>query len=287
MPTLPADLHEQVQRALNEDLGPSDGPGDITAKLVPADVNATATIITREDAVICGIAWVNETFRRVDPAVAIEWLVADGERVAPNALLCRLRGPARALLTGERTALNFLQTLSGTATSANHHAGIVAGTNCRILDTRKTLPGLRTAQKYAVAVGGGANHRMGLFDAVLVKENHIAACGSIAAAVSRARDIAPGVTVEVEVETFDELEQALAAGADVIMLDEFDLAGMRTAVGRAAGRAKLEASGGIDEAGLRAIAETGVDYISIGALTKHVRAVDLSMRFDAEPGSTA
>lgn len=281
MPTLPADLRDQVERALAEDLGPHDGPGDITARLVPAGHRATATVITREDAIVCGVAWVDETFRQLDPEVRIEWHVADGDHVRANDVLCTMRGPARTLLTGERTALNFLQTLSGTATAARHHADIVAGTTCRILDTRKTLPGLRTAQKFAVAVGGCANHRIGLFDAVLIKENHIAAAGSIRAAVERARQIAPGVTVEVEVETFDELDQALAAGADVIMLDEFDLDGMRDAVARVAGRAKLEASGGIDEQRLRAIAATGVDFISIGALTKHVRAVDLSMRFSA------
>lgn len=278
MPTLPADLAEQVRRALAEDTGPDDGRGDLTAQLIPAERKASATVISREAAVICGQAWVEETFRQIDPAVRVEWTVGEGARVEENALLCRLHGPARALLTGERTALNFLQTLSGTATAARHYAGLVAGTNCTVLDTRKTLPGLRTAQKYAVATGGGGNHRMGLFDAILIKENHIAACGSIAAAVTRAREIAPEVTVEVEVENFDELDQAVAAGADVIMLDEFDLDATRRAVARVAGRAKLEASGGIDDATLRAIAATGVDFISVGALTKHVRAVDLSLR---------
>lgn len=282
MPTLPHDLSEQVRRALAEDLGPRDGHGDITARLVPAGRSAQATIISREAAVICGHAWVDETFRQLDPAVRVDWQVAEGERVAENALLCRLAGPARALLTGERTALNFLQTLSGTATVARHYADLVEGTGCRVLDTRKTLPGLRTAQKHAVAVGGCHNHRIGLFDAVLIKENHIAAAGSIRAAVERAREIAADVTVEVEVETFDELDQALEAGADVIMLDEFGLDDMRRAVARAAGRAKLEASGNIDDAGLRAVAGTGVDFVSIGALTKHVRAVDLSMRFTLE-----
>lgn len=280
MPTLPADLPEHVRRALAEDLGPAAGNGDITAALIPADRTARATIITREDAVLCGTHWADETFRQLGGDVSLHWQHADGDAVAADSLLCRLEGPARALLTGERTALNFLQTLSGTATLARHFADLVAGTGCTVLDTRKTLPGLRTAQKYAVAVGGCGNHRMGLFDAVLIKENHIAAAGSIAAAVERARALAPDVTVEVEVETFDELEQALAAGADVIMLDEFDLEATRRAVSMASGRSKLEASGGIDEAAIRAVAETGVDFISIGALTKHVRATDLSMRFE-------
>lgn len=286
MPSLPEDLPEQVRRALAEDVGPVNGPGDITAQLVPADATAGATIITREAATLCGIPWVTETFRQLEPAVKLDWQFDEGAGVAANAVLCRLSGPARALLTGERTALNFLQTLSGTATTARHFAERVSGTQCRILDTRKTLPGLRTAQKYAVAVGGCANHRIGLFDAVLIKENHIAATGSIAAAVRRAREIAPDVVVEVEVENFEELDQALAAGADVIMLDEFDLTATRRAVGHVAGKARLEASGGIDEARLRAIAETGVDFISLGSLTKHVRAIDLSMRFElALPGA--
>jgi len=285
MASLPADISNQVSRALAEDRGPVNGPGDITALLVPADVQASATIITREAAILCGIPWVNETFRQLDPDVRIEWRFEEGAQLAPNDVLCHLEGPARPLLTGERTALNFLQTLSGTATAARRYAGLVAGTGCKILDTRKTLPGLRTAQKHAVVVGGCVNHRIGLYDAVLIKENHIAAAGSIALAVQRAREIAPGVTVEVEVETFNELDQALAAGADVIMLDEFDLDAMRLAVQHVAGRAKIEASGGIDEAALRSVAETGVDYISIGALTKHVHATDLSMRFElALPG---
>lgn len=284
MPSLPADLAEQVRRALAEDVGPAPpaGRGDLTAQLIPENARASATVISREAAVLCGQAWVEETFRQIDPSVRIDWHAGEGETVEPNALLCRLAGPARALLTGERTALNFLQTLSGTATAARHYADIVAGTRCRVLDTRKTLPGLRTAQKYAVSIGGGGNHRMGLFDAILIKENHIAAAGSIAAAVERAREIAPDVTVEVEVENFDELDKALAAGADVIMLDEFDLDATHRAVARVAGRAKLEASGGIGDAALRAIAETGVDFISVGALTKHVRATDLSMRFSLE-----
>ena len=279
MPNLPADLQEQVRRALAEDMGPSDGPGDLTAKLIDEKRTASATIITRENAVLCGTAWVDETFRQLGTGVRIEWLHADGETIEADALLCRLSGPARALLTGERTALNFLQTLSGTATVAKHYSDLVAGTRATVLDTRKTLPGLRTAQKYAVAVGGCGNHRIGLYDAILIKENHISAAGSIAAAVTRARAIAPDVRVEVEVESFEELDQALATGADVVMLDEFDLEATQKAVEYVAGRTKLEASGGIDDAALRAIAETGVDFISVGALTKHVRAIDLSLRF--------
>lgn len=273
---LPADLGDQVKRALTEDVG----TGDVTALLIPAERHATATVITREAAVLCGTAWVNETFAQLSPEVRVEWLHQDGDRVQANDLLCRIEGPARALLTGERTALNFLQTLSGTATVARHYADIVAGTSCTVLDTRKTLPGLRTAQKYAVRVGGCGNHRMGLFDAVLIKENHIAAAGSIAAAVEHSRTIAPGILIEVEVENLAELGQALEAGADVIMLDEFDLEATRQAVRLAAGRAKLEASGGIDDTMLRKVAESGVDYVSIGALTKHVRALDLSMRLE-------
>lgn len=279
MPKLPSDLADQVSRALAEDVGPADGRGDITAKLIPADTHATATIISREAATLCGTAWVDETFRQLDAGVSVEWLIEEGARVAPNDVLCRLEGPARALLTGERTALNFLQTLSGTATAASHYANLVAGTNCKVLDTRKTLPGLRTAQKYAVAVGGCANHRVGLFDAFLVKENHIAAAGSIALAVKGARELVPDVVVEVEVENFDELDQALAAGADVIMLDEFDLEATRQAVQHVNGKALLEASGSINADKLRAVAETGVNFISIGALTKHLYAIDLSMRF--------
>lgn len=278
MPVLPADLLDHVRHALAEDIG----SGDLTALLIPASKRATATVITREPAVLCGTAWVNETFAQLDPAVRLHWHFNDGDQLAANDTLCRLEGPARALLTGERTALNFLQTLSGTASATRRYADLVSGTNCTILDTRKTLPGLRTAQKYAVVIGGGANHRAGLFDAILIKENHIAAAGSIGAAVERAREIAPGVLVEVEVESFEELEAALAAGADRIMLDDFDLEATRRAVAIAAGRAQLEASGGIDEQALRAVAATGVDFISVGSLTKHVRAIDLSMRFEIE-----
>ena len=271
---LSAEIETNVRKALMEDVG----AGDITAQLIPAERLAQAVIITREAAIISGTAWVDAVFRQLDPRVAVHWRVVDGEQVAADRVLFQLEGPARALLSGERAALNFLQTLSGVATRCRHYADLVEGTGVQLLDTRKTIPGLRLAQKYAVTCGGCHNHRIGLYDAFLIKENHIAACGGIAEAVAAAHRIAPGKPVEVEVESLDELEQALRAGADVVMLDELSLADMRTAVGMAAGRAKLEASGGIDDGTLRAIAETGVDYISIGALTKHVRAVDLSMR---------
>ncbi|WP_137818208.1 carboxylating nicotinate-nucleotide diphosphorylase [Pseudomonas sp. 2FG] len=271
---LSAEIEANVRRALREDIG----SGDITAQLIPAERLAHATVITREAAVLCGSAWVDAVFRQLDPRVAVHWQVQDGERVAPNQTLFHLEGPARALLSGERSALNFLQTLSGVATRCQHYADLVAGTAVKLLDTRKTLPGLRLAQKYAVTRGGCHNHRIGLYDAFLIKENHIAACGGIAQAVQTAHKIAPGKPVEVEVESLEELQQALAAGADIIMLDELSLEEMRTAVRLTAGRAKLEASGGINESTLRTIAETGVDYVSIGALTKDVKAIDLSMR---------
>ena len=268
------DIPRTVAFALEEDIR----TGDITASLIPADNTAQARVITREQAVVCGVEWVNEVFRQIDPAVVVTWHVADGDKVEPNQVLFELQGKARSLLSGERCALNFLQTLSGTATICRKYADIVAGTQVRLLDTRKTIPGLRTAQKYAVTSGGCYNHRIGLYDAFLIKENHIAACGGIGAAVSAARAIAPGKPVEVEVENFGELEQALEAGADIIMLDDFDLVGMGKAVAFTAGRAKLEASGGVRENTLLDIAKTGVDYISIGGLTKDCQAVDLSMR---------
>ena len=271
---LGAEIEDNARRALSEDIG----SGDITAQLIPAERLAQARVITRDAAVICGSAWVDAVFRQLDPRVAVHWQVADGERVAPNQPLFSLEGPARALLSGERSALNFLQTLSAVATRCRHFADLVEGTGVKLLDTRKTLPGLRLAQKYAVTQGGCHNHRIGLYDAFLIKENHIAACGGIAQAISAAHGIAPGKPVEVEVESLDELQQALEAGADIVMLDELSLEDMRTAVGITAGRAKLEASGGINETTLRTIAETGVDYISIGSLTKDVKAVDLSMR---------
>lgn len=271
---LSAEIEANVRRALREDIG----SGDITAQLIPAERLAQATIITREAAMICGTAWVDAVFRQLDPRVAVHWQVKDGERVAPNQALFHLEGPARALLSGERSALNFLQTLSGVATRCRHYADLVADTGVKLLDTRKTLPGLRLAQKYAVTCGGCHNHRIGLYDAFLIKENHIAACGGIAQAVQAAHKIAPGKPVEVEVESLKELQEALDAGADIIMLDELSLEEMRTAVRLTDGRAKLEASGGINETTLRIIAETGVDYISIGTLTKDVKAIDLSMR---------
>lgn len=271
---LSREISANVATALREDLG----SGDITAQLIAAERSAQARIISRDAAVICGTAWVDEVFRQLDSSVKILWQVRDGERVSPNQVLFTLDGPARALLSGERSALNFLQTLSAVATRSQHYADLVQGTAVKLLDTRKTLPGLRLAQKYAVTCGGCHNHRIGLYDAFLIKENHIAACGGIAQAVQAAHNIAPGKPVEVEVESLAELEQALAAGADIIMLDELSLADIRQAVAITQGRAKLEASGGINDSTLRGVAETGVDYISLGTLTKDIKAVDLSMR---------
>jgi nicotinate-nucleotide pyrophosphorylase (carboxylating) len=272
-------IARQVAAALAEDVG----GGDVTAALVPAGQRVRAHILAREAAVLCGTDWADATFRQLDSAIRLEWRAADGAKIAANQTLLLLEGLARPILTGERTALNFLQTLSATATAANRYVEAVAGTGCRILDTRKTLPGLRLAQKYAARCGGARNHRLGLHDMVLVKENHIIAAGSIARAVETARRTSPGIPVEVEVETLAEFDQALGAGADIVMLDELSLADMRTAVerNRAAGaKAKLEASGSVTMQTVRAIAETGVDYISIGGITKHVQAVDLSMRFE-------
>jgi len=276
---LPADLPQQVAAALREDLG----SGDVTAGLVPAAQRVRGSVVVREQAVLCGRAWVGETFRQLDSSVQLTWHAADGDRVAAQQVIFAIAGPARAVLSGERTALNFLQLLSGTATATRRFVDAVAGTSCRILDTRKTVPGLRTAQKYAVRCGGAQNHRMGLYDQVLIKENHIAAAGSLTGAIEAARRNAAGITVEVEVETPGELEEALNARPDIIMLDEFTLEDMRAAVAlnRARGAVgKLEVSGSVSLEAVRAIAETGVDYISVGALTKHVRAIDLSMRLD-------
>ncbi|KAA0695799.1 carboxylating nicotinate-nucleotide diphosphorylase [Halopseudomonas laoshanensis] len=272
--TLQQTIIDDVRRALAEDVG----SGDITASLIPADRLATATILTREAATLCGTAWADEVFRQVDPAITAQWLVKDGEQMQPDQVFCKLSGPARGLLTAERSAMNFIQTLSATATRSQYFASLVEGTSVRLLDTRKTLPGLRMAQKYAVTCGGCHNHRIGLFDAFLIKENHIAACGGIAEAIAQARSMAPGKPVEVEVESLDEMQQALSAGADIIMLDELSHDDMREAVAQTAGRASLEASGGITEKTLRSVAETGVDFISIGTLTKDIKAVDLSMR---------
>jgi len=265
----------QVRAALEEDLG----SGDLTAALVPAEARSTVVVICREAAILCGTPWVDEVFHQLDPQIHIAWEARDGEAIAAGARLCSLRGSTRMLLSGERSALNFLQTLSATATAARRYADAVAGTGVRILDTRKTLPGMRLAQKYAVRCGGCANHRSGLFDAILIKENHIQAAGSIAAALDAARHQSPRVEIEVEVESMDELRQALTAGARRILLDNFDLAGLRAAVAETRGRARLEASGGVDLDTVRAIAATGVDDISVGSITKHVQAVDLSMRF--------
>jgi nicotinate-nucleotide pyrophosphorylase (carboxylating) len=279
VPDLPADLGSQVEAALAEDIG----RGDVTAALVPPAQHVRGRVITREAAVLAGRPWVEETFRRLDRSVQLTWHAADGERISAGQTLFEIAGPARPVLTGERTALNFLQLLSGTASAARAYVDAIAGTRCRILDTRKTLPGLRTAQKYAVRCGGADNLRLGLFDQVLIKENHIAAAGSITAAIAAARAAPQPMRIEVEVETAQELQEALAASPDVIMLDEFSLSDMRAAVALRDARAasvKLEASGSVSLETVRAIAETGVDYVSVGSITKHVRAVDLSMRLE-------
>lgn len=269
---------ESVAISLREDIG----SGDITAALIPSDRRGTARVITRVPAVIAGQAWVNEVFRQVDPEVKVHWHVQDGEQASPDQVLFTCEGAARSLLTAERAALNWLQTMSGVATRCRQFADQVAHTGVRLLDTRKTLPGLRFAEKYAVTCGGCYNHRIGLWDGFLIKENHIAACGSIAAAVNRARQLAPGRPVEVETENMNELQQALDAGADIIMLDEFSLDDMAKAVQQVNGACRLEASGGVTEETLVPIAETGVDYISIGTLTKDVQATDLSMRLQVD-----
>ncbi|MCE9681997.1 carboxylating nicotinate-nucleotide diphosphorylase [Halomonas alkalisoli] len=271
-------LIEEIRASAAHLLAEDVGPGDITAQLIPDTQWASARVITREPAVLCGMAWVEELFRRLDVSVTLRWSAADGDPLEAGQCFLELEGPARSLLTGERAALNLLQSLSATATRTRHYATLLEGTGVRLLDTRKTLPGLRLAQKYAVTCGGGHNHRIGLYDAFLIKENHIAACGGIEAAVKAARRIASDLPVEVEVESFEELDQALAAGADIVMLDNFSLDDMREAVKRNAGRATLEASGNVDESTLRAIADTGVDCISSGALTKDIKAIDLSMR---------
>jgi nicotinate-nucleotide pyrophosphorylase (carboxylating) len=266
-----------VAQALREDIG----AGDVTAALIPVATQARASLLCRDSAVICGVPWVEETFRQLDGQVLIQWNVIEGATVAADTRLCEISGSARSILTAERTALNFLQLLSGTATATQRYVQAVAGTSCRILDTRKTIPGLRLAQKYAVRCGGGQNHRLGLYDRVLIKENHIATAGSITAAVRTARTSAPGLTVEVEVETLAQLREALEAQADIILLDNFELGMMHEAVtiNRShARRALLESSGGVTLERLRQIAQTGVDFISVGSLTKHVTAVDLSLR---------
>jgi nicotinate-nucleotide pyrophosphorylase (carboxylating) len=276
-PQPPADLDRQVRAALEEDLG----GGDVTASLIPATREATAELVCREDAVLAGRPWFDRVFALLDPAVAITWHQDDGRLVRAGSVVCELRGPARAIVTGERTALNFLQTLSGTATATRRHAAALGDSATRILDTRKTLPGLRTAQKYAVRCGGGLNHRMGLYDAVLIKENHIAAAGSIAAAVGAIRAGHPGLPIEIEVESLDELEQAISAGADMVLLDNFGEDELEAAVRRARGHVRTEISGGVEFDRLAALARVGADFISIGALTKHVRAIDFSLRVRA------
>ncbi len=269
-------LTAEVRDALAEDLG----DGDLTAALVPADARIEAHVLVREAAVLCGAAWLDQVFAQLDRTVTVDWHAADGDRVPAGHTVCHLRGPARSILSGERTALNFLQTLSGTATRAAAYVDAVAGSGATILDTRKTLPGLRLAQKYAVRCGGASNHRVGLYDAVLIKENHIRAAGSITAALDAAFAVAaPGVLVEVEVETIAQLDEALGAGATRVLLDNFDLPMLRAAVARNAGRAALEASGGVGLTNVRAIAETGVDFISVGGLTKDLNATDYSMQF--------
>ncbi|MBY6199477.1 carboxylating nicotinate-nucleotide diphosphorylase [Vibrio hangzhouensis] len=277
---LPSEITRAVADTLREDLGGTlDASADITASLIPADAQNVATIITREHGVFCGQMWADEVFKQLGGEVTVEWHVQDGDKVEPNQVLCTLSGPARVLLTGERNAMNFIQTLSGCATLVAEYVEKIAHTECRLLDTRKTIPGLRSALKYAVACGGGYNHRIGVFDAYLIKENHIIACGGIKKAVETAKQLNPGKPVEVETESLEELQQAIDAGADIIMLDNFTTDMMRQAVDINAGRAALENSGNVTLDTIAEFAETGVDYISVGALTKHLKAMDLSMRF--------
>lgn len=270
-------LLHSVREALSEDIG----SGDITAALIPGDEQASASVVCREAAVLCGMAWFNAVFAELDTDILVTWAAKDGDAIQPGQVLCTLSGPAAPILTGERTALNFLQTLSGTATRARRYADAVSGLPVRILDTRKTIPGLRQAQKYAVRTGGCHNHRMGLYDGILIKENHIASTGSISAAVEAARQASRDVPVEVEVENADQITEALQAGADTLLLDNFTPAALAAAVETVNGRAKLEASGGITLDNIREIAATGVDFISIGDLTKDLQAIDLSMRFSS------
>jgi nicotinate-nucleotide pyrophosphorylase (carboxylating) len=274
--TLNAEIQRSVALALDEDVG----TGDVTAALVPAAAHCRGRVLARQAAVLCGAPWVDEVFRQLAPGIRIEWKAVEGQTVAADTVLCEMQGPARGLLTGERTALNFLQTLSAVATETRRFVDAVAGTKAAILDTRKTLPGLRQALKYAVRTGGGQNHRMGLYDGILIKENHIAAAGGIAPVLAQAHALAGGLPVQIEIETLDQLDEALAHGARLILLDNFDIEGLETCVRRCAGRALLEASGGITIRNVRAVAETGVDRISIGTLTKDIRATDLSMRLD-------
>lgn len=274
---LPNDIQDTVSRALAED----QGAGDVSADLIMETATARASVICRENAILCGTAWFDETFRQVSDSIKVKWLHNDGERVEADALLCTIEGSARAMLTAERTALNFLQLLSATATQTSVYADKIRHSTCKVLDTRKTIPCLRTAQKYAVRCGGGNNHRIGLYDRVLIKENHIMAAGSIAAAVESANRLHPGLIVEVEAENLAEVQQGIEANADIIMLDNFDMLTMKEAVKIAEGKTPLEASGGVNIETIEGIAETGVDFVSVGEITKNIRAVDLSMRFSA------
>ena len=276
---LPKDIASVVRNALEEDVG----DGDITASLIPAETNTAASVICREPAILCGTAWFEQTFHQLSDECIVTWNKYDGDPIEANDAICRLEGPARALVTGERSALNFLQTLSGTATATRDYVKRLDGTNVTLLDTRKTIPGLRGAQKYAVLCGGGQNHRIGLFDGILIKENHIAAAGSISAAIAAMRSNYPELTIEIEVETIAQMEPAIGAGANMLLLDNFSNEDLRKAVVLAAERVKLEASGGFEFDGIRAVAETGVDFISVGALTKHLKAIDFSMRFISAP----
>ncbi len=273
---IPADIAELVKFCLKEDVG----AGDITAELVAIDTPMAAKIVSKDSGIFCGSPWATEVLRQVDAGLKIEWDTAEGAEITPGQNIARISGSARSILTAERTALNFLQTLSAVATSSHHYAALVEGTGVRLLDTRKTLPGLRSAQKYAVRIGGCSNHRIGLFDAFLIKENHISACGGIEAAIAKAKSLHPSKPVEIEVQNLDELEQAIAGEADIVMLDNFKLEAILKAVKLNAGRVKLEASGGIEVDGLVSIAKSGVDYISLGALTKNCKAIDLTLLVD-------
>ena len=278
MATLSDSLQEHIAKHVQTSLEEDIGSGDITAKLIPSDNTLTAVVISREPAVLCGSAWANEVFSQLDPTVTLDWLAKDGDELTPNEPFLKLSGNARSILTGERTALNYIQMLSYTATVSRHYANMVKHEALTILDTRKTIPSFRLAQKYAITVGGAANHRVGLYDAFLIKENHIMAAGSISAAVKQAQSIAPGKTIEVESENLTEVEEAVSAGADIIMLDNFSLDDMRLAVQKYQGRVKFEASGNMTDAHIKDVASTGVDFISVGALTKHIQAIDLSLR---------
>jgi len=273
---LPTNISEQVKQALSEDIG----TGDVTADLIPKENTSTAKVVCRDDAILVGVAWFNEVFHQIDENVEINWNFKDGDQVAANEIICTLSGNSRSILSGERAALNFTQTLSATATQTNRYVKLISNTKTKVLDTRKTIPNMRDAQKYAVLCGGGKNHRIGLYDMILIKENHIMAAGSITAAVSQAKQLHPNIRVEVETENLEEFREASEAGADVIMLDDFDLKTMRIAVKENDGKIDLEASGGVNLDTILPIAETGVDFISVGQITKDVYAVDLSMRFD-------